>query len=46
MAGFLASTEFYRAHGSATETWLTAVYEVALGRAPDAAGYNQWLLSV
>lgn len=42
---FLASAEF-KAHGGANlsdEAYVTELYENALGRAPDAAGYAGWL---
>lgn len=42
-AGMYGSAEYYARHGSANTTLLTAFYQDILGRAPDAAGYANWL---
>lgn len=39
---FLASNEFYAAHGGTPRSWVTGLYGVTLGRAPDSAGLNAW----
>ena len=42
IAAFLASNEFFVGHGSSISGWLTGVYQVVLGRAPDPIGFNDW----
>ena len=41
---FYASDEYYLYHAGGTPTsWVTALYQKLLGRAPDAAGLAQWV---
>jgi hypothetical protein len=40
---FLSSSEFFQAHGGTNSGWLNGVYQVVLGRAPDAGGQAYWL---
>jgi hypothetical protein len=41
-AGFIASAEFYATAGNTDAAWVTAVYKLLLGRAPDQTGANYW----
>jgi hypothetical protein len=42
-AGILASDEYYARVGGTHEAYVTALYHDLLGRAPDPAGYADWL---
>jgi hypothetical protein len=43
VAGFVASPEYFQGHYTDLRDWLFSAYQDILGRAPDSAGYDQWL---
>jgi len=43
-AAFVASPEYIIDHGNTTSGFLTGLYFDLLGRAPDTAGFNNWLM--
>ncbi len=43
VTSFLASPEFLNSEGGTLSGWLTGVYETALDRAPDDAGFDAWI---
>jgi hypothetical protein len=42
-AGIASSTEYQANHNNDPATWLTGLYNDILLRAPDAAGFNDWI---
>jgi streptogramin lyase len=42
-AGFIGSPEYIQNHGGTRAGWVVGLYHDLLGRAPDAAGLNNWL---
>jgi hypothetical protein len=42
-AGFIGSDEYIAIHGGKGIGWVTGLYQDLLGRAPDAAGLQNWL---
>jgi Domain of unknown function (DUF4214) len=45
-ATFAATNEFYNNSGGTNETYVTALYQLLLGRAPDATGLASWSAKV
>jgi hypothetical protein len=46
LAGIVGSQEYYVLHGSTSTSWVAAVYEDLLGRAPDTSGAQLWMQQV
>src|SRR5262249_37450203 len=46
VAGFVGSVEYFVAHGSNDQQWLTSAYQDLLGRAPNAAEAGTWLAAL
>ncbi|HLJ94497.1 MAG TPA: DUF4214 domain-containing protein [Gemmataceae bacterium] len=42
VAAFVGSDEFYAAHGSSSQSWLTGAYQFIFQRDPDTGGFNYW----
>ena len=42
-AGFIASDEFFANSGGTDKSWIDALYQVLLGRQPDAGGESFWV---